>query len=619
VTDPLAEVIELHEGADASVVVPQLLDPTGGDHVLVRRPDIVVGEEVLALLVRACEAANAATSSPVPSTSAPRNAVVQVGLHERLPPPASMALPCPDAMVLSREAVRSLPFIDVVADRHASATLLDICRRLVDTGWRHVTAPGTAFDWKPGDLDRQAAGGRRNLAAALAGPANEGLTTQTLWTDYSLRSPRIIVDGACLTDAPNNGSQKLVVNVTRRLKLVRPAASVTLAVDAQFVDYFENNLAGVDVVERTRLAEPFDLVYRPYQLIDPAELPWLAHAGKRMLLGQLDMIAFSNPSYHPSQGLFHAVRNLQRRVLRLADGVVFISEFGRQITHAECPDLDQARTFVVSCGTESDVPAETDGLASKAPLELPDEYVLCLSATFSHKNRPHALRVFEQLCEHHGFAGSLVIAGPEPFYGRSTEAERRLIDGMPASVRARIIRMGRIDERTKWCLLRSARLVLYPSVVEGFGLVPFEAAAVGTPSYGYSGSGLRELLDAAPCLISTWRVNEWAQAAHNAITDQQCASEIVAAINRAAQLHTWDRVATLTWDAIDATVASPHANARHEEGGWDSRIAPTDRTLGAGARTTHLAHRAIAIVDRRLHGVAHGESEGEAEARDPST
>ena len=271
----------------------------------------------------------------------------------------------------------------------------------------------------------------------------------------------------------------------------------------------------------------------------------------------------------------------------------------------------------MSCGTESDVPAETDGLASKASLELPDEFVLCLSATFSHKNRPHALRVFEQLCEHHGFAGSLVIAGPEPFYGRSTEAERRLIDRMPASVRARIIRLGRIDERTKWCLLRSARLVLYPSVVEGFGLVPFEAAAVGTPSYGYSGSGLRELLDAAPCLISTWRVDEWAQAAHNAITDQQCASEIVAAINRAAQLHTWDRVATLTWDAIDATVASPHANARQEEGGWDSRIAPTDRTLGAGARTTHLAHRAIALVDRRLHGVAHGESKGEAEARDP--
>ena len=124
-----------------------------------------------------------------------------------------------------------------------------------------------------------------DTAAELAGPANEGLATHILWTDYSLRSPRIIVDGACLTDAPHNGSQKLVVNITRWLKLVRPAASVTLAVDAEFVDYFRHKLDGVDVMSAAHVALPFDLVYRPYQLIDPAELPWLVHAGKRLLVG----------------------------------------------------------------------------------------------------------------------------------------------------------------------------------------------------------------------------------------------------------------------------------------------------------------------------------------------
>jgi hypothetical protein len=211
------------------------------------------------------------------------------------------------------------------------------------------------------------------------------------------------------------------------------------------------------------------------------------------------------------------------------------------------------------------------------------------------------LRVFERLCEAHGYEGSLVIAGPEPFYGRSTEAEQRLLDGMSAGVRARVFRLGQVDEAMKWWLLRTAQLVLYPSVVEGFGLVPFEAAAVGTPSFGFSGSGLRELLDAAPCLISTWRVDEWAQAAHAAITSEERASEIVTAVNEAALRHTWDKVATLTWNAIDATVASPRAHVHEEEGGWDSRIAPIDRSLGTGARTTHLAHRAVAFVDRRLH------------------
>ena len=110
---PLVDVFELDEGSNASVMTRQLLDPTGGDHVLVRRPGLVVGDEVLAQLVRVCRATNAATSSPVPSTSAPRDAVVPVELHERLPPPASIALPCPDAMVISREALQSLPSVDV--------------------------------------------------------------------------------------------------------------------------------------------------------------------------------------------------------------------------------------------------------------------------------------------------------------------------------------------------------------------------------------------------------------------------------------------------------------------------------------------------------------------------
>jgi hypothetical protein len=169
-----------------------------------------------------------------------------------------------------------------------------------------------------------------------------------------------------------------------------------------------------------------------------------------------------------------------------------------------------------------------------------------------------------------------------------------------------VIRLGQLDEPTKWWLLRTAQIVLYPSVVEGFGLVPFEAAAVGTPSLGFSGSGLRELLDAAPCLISTWRVDEWAQAAHTAIMDEGRASEIVTAVNEAALRHTWNTVATLTWDAIDATVASPRAHVHEEEGGWDSRIAPIDRSLGTSARTTHLAHRAVAFVDRRLHRATNG-------------
>ncbi len=137
----------------------------------------------------------------------------------------------------------------------------------------------------------------------------------------------------------------------------------------------------------------------PYQLLDPAELTWLADAGQRLVVSQLDMIAFSNPSYHPSSSLFHAVRNLQRHTMRFADGVTFISEFGMQSALAECPDLDRSRCFVVSCGVDTMAPVEAGRSPAPSMAGLADPpFVACLAATFWHKNRQHAIAVFAELC-----------------------------------------------------------------------------------------------------------------------------------------------------------------------------------------------------------------------------
>jgi glycosyltransferase involved in cell wall biosynthesis len=603
VSNVVLDVIAVDDDSDASIIVGQLLDQSRGDFVLVKRAGVVVSDEAVSMMLRALDGPMAATASPVPTPVAPPDAVVCVILDERLPPPASLVAPCLHAMVASRNALLSLPRPDLDPGVSATDAIGTICRLLVETGWRHVSAAGVALAWEPADVGTlpQVRASWADLANQVAGPANEGLSTHVLWSEYSLRSPRIVVDGACLSDMLHNGSQNVVLNITQALKDVRPGASVTLAVRAEFVEYFRGKPRGIDVVSRSRFARPFDVVYRPYQLIDPAELAWLTTAGKRLLTGQLDMIAFSIPTYHPSPALFHAVRNLQRRVLRLADGVTFISEFGHQATLAECPDLDPRRLFVVSCGTEGTMPPQVEPPRAETDLDLPDDFVLCLSATFAHKNRPHALRVYERLCEQYDFEGALLIAGPEPFYGRSTDAEAELIAAMSPSLRSRVRRLGQLDQMTKWSVLQRARLVLYPSVVEGFGLIPFEAAAAGTPCLAYAGSALGELLAGTPCLIDTWSVDEWARVAHDAIAEDERRAAIVSAVRSAASAHTWDQVAIRTWSAIDAVAALPRAAWWSEEGGLGSRVSPPNRPLSTGARASNLAHRAVARAGRRIH------------------
>ncbi len=103
-------------------------------------------------------------------------------------------------------------------------------------------------------------------------------------------------------------------------------------------------------------------------------------------------------------------------------------------------------------------------------------------------------------------------------------------------VAARVQRWGHVSDAEKWWLLRHAQLVLYPSVVEGFGLVPFEAAAVGTPCLAHAGTAPGELLGGTSAVMSTWSPLTWAARAdqlirHRAAMPQTLVAEVVEAAN----------------------------------------------------------------------------------------
>jgi glycosyltransferase involved in cell wall biosynthesis len=580
------------------------LDVLAGDEraglvVLVRSRSVVVPPDAAARLAEACAGPLVASASAVPSAAAPSDAVAVVPQHAASPPPPTLLLPSTEVCALRADALRSLGGRAPIDGTWRDA-LAGLARHLTDAGWRHVVAGGVAHRWQPdrAPAAEDAAWGRATVAAVAA--AHAGLDAHRLWADTRLRPVRVVIDGQCVSDDIHNGTQVVVLNIARWLARTRPDAEITLAVPSQHTQVAERLLAGdhVTVVPR-RSGDPFDLAYRPYQSIDPNDLRWFADAAPRTLLGQLDMIGYSNPSYHPSPALFHTVRNLQRHMLRAADGVTFISDFGRTTAVAECPDLASHRLHVVGCGV--DVVPEAPDAATGAPSELGHvgPFVACLSATFRHKNRGHAIRTFAELCERHGYAGSLVIAGPEPYYGRSTDGDRAVIDALPADVARRVHAIGHVDVATKWWLLRAADLVLYPSVVEGFGLVPFEAANVGTPSLSHDGTGLHEVLGAPVALVAGWDPVEWADRAHHLISSPEATAGCVDAVLAAAGRQSWAEVARRTWTAIDTTLALPSVRHRDEGAVW-SRVEPPP---GAGVRAAgarHLVNRARAIAVRRV-------------------
>lgn len=569
-----------------------------GRSVLVHDRSVSIDDELVALLRAAAHTTGVATASPVPvsgTTSASR-----YELHPALPPAPSLPLPCPQLTMIGAEALASVDLPSEPAGT-VSELLVQLGEHLVHHGWRHVATPGVALDWDPADANhhRPVAGWNAASIASLAGDANAGLEAHRSWATAALGEVTVAIDGVCLTDDAFTGTQSLVVEVARQMADVRPEATILLAVRRSQVASVSTRLSGsrVKVIERGNDLDA-DVVYRPYQMLSPRELGFVTSVGRRSLVGQLDMIGFSNPSYHPSEQLLFFARNLQRHLMRTSDGVTFISEFGRESAFAECPDLDRDRLHVVSCGAD---PQPLAGRLGDGRAIGPDDRLLvCLSSTFWHKNRTHAIATFAHLVQHHDYAGHLVIGGPEPYFGRSTGAEQALLDSLPGDVSTRVHRWGHIDDEEKWALLRQADLVLYPSIVEGFGLVPFEAAAVGTPCLAHAGTAPGELLAGTDAIVSSWRVDDWAARADALIGHPERASAVVEQILGVAAEHTWRRCAMRTWDAIDHALASPRRAVHAEDGGELSRVAPRAWPSPAATTVRFDAARGVPAVRRRL-------------------
>ena len=570
---------------------------SAGRHVVVADPSLSITDDLVDVLGRAASLPGVATASPVPVPELV--GVLPYRLHEALPPPPSLALPCASLCVFGADALASLALVPDAAS--VSELVRTTATRLLAHGWRHVAAPGVALDWQPADsssIESTAAWSAESVAA-LVGPANVGLEAHSAWARSVIGRISVVVDGACISEGPNTGTQHLVVEITRWLARTRASARVTLATPRGVVEMMRDQLGpdGVDVVER-RNGIRADVVYRPYQMIFASELDFLHSVGHRRLVGQLDMIGFSNPFYHPSESLFFFARNIQRHLMRSSDGVTFISEFGRDSALAECPDLEPRRLHVVSCGAD---PVPTDGRFDRGwPFPADAQFLVCLSSTFWHKNRTHAIALFDRLVRERGYPGRLVLGGPEPYYGRSLAEEQALLVSLGDDVSARVHHIGHVSDAARWWLLRHADLTVYPSVVEGFGLVPFESAAVGTPCLAFAGTAPGELLAGTPALVRGWNLDEWVEAADALLADPVVAAHNVEGIMQAAARHTWRNCAERTWAAIDHAIASPAAAGEVDDGTAMTRVASPRLRAVPGASLRFDIMRAAPAIARRL-------------------
>jgi glycosyltransferase involved in cell wall biosynthesis len=475
----------------------------------------------------------------------------------RLRPRLSRAVgPC---VFLRRDALELLGSLDLRLELRP-ALEVDFTQRCVASGLTHVAADdvvvGRLAPAERTDEKGAHSTGAEELPAILverypylsaaSALADSAVLTRAL---EAARGPRerlsVTLDARAL-DASITGTQ---VNILELILALAHTEALRLRVlvhaeriDGETLELLER-LPDTEVLAAEGLdpATPRSAVFhRPQQTFSPGDVALALTLGERFVLSQLDLIAYRNPAYFIDFDAWEDYRRASRFGLAAAERVVVFSDHTLRELLSDGL-VSEERIRIVPPGLDHRTSAEPQrpaALDDGRDPPLAAGFMLCLGTDFLHKNRIFALRLLAALREHHDWEGTLVLAGTHIAHGSSLELERSFLDEH-AELREDVVTLGPVSEKEKAWLIAHAGAVLYPSVYEGFGLVPFESALQGVPCVFAPQSSLAEAAPEGTATILRWDPEASAAAVQVLLTDGSARERHVHALAEAGRAMTW--------------------------------------------------------------------------------
>jgi glycosyltransferase involved in cell wall biosynthesis len=528
----------------------------------------------------------------------------------RLRPRLSRAVgPC---VYMRREALELVGPLDEELDLRW-ALEIDFAQRCLLSGLAHVAADdvvverlaparGTdAEELRGADADEVPSGLLERYPYLSESPAlaDSSVLTRAL---EAARGPRprlwVTLDARAL-DGAVTGTQVHILELI--LALARTEAlRLRLLVRARRIDRetleLLRGLPATEVLTTENLdpATPRSTVFhRPQQTFSPGDVALALALGERIVLSQLDLIAYRNPGYFANAGAWEDYRRASRHGLSAAERVVVFSDHTRRELLSDAL-VEEARIRIVPPGLDHRTPAEPRrpaALDDGRGASLASGFLLCLGTDFRHKNRIFALRLLASLRKDHDWQGSLVLAGTHISQGSSLELEEAFLEEHP-ELREAVVGLGSVSEQEKAWLIAHSGVVVYPSVYEGFGLVPFESALSGVPCVFAPQSSLAEVAPEGTATILPWDPVTSAAAAHTLLTDPDARARHIQALAAAARGLSWAATATAMVEVYREASVAPVRDA-----------ATLSRDAVERERSLTAAHEAVTqmLIGEREH------------------
>ncbi len=295
-----------------------------------------------------------------------------------------------------------------------------------------------------------------------------------------------------------------------------------------------------------------DILWYPNQIDQRVNIDQARTLGKRVVTTYLDLIAYDIPRYHASPQAWAAYRAMQRKIALSVDGITTISKDVAKRLYQETPRLDHKRIQAIPLGLDHITHESTT--TKPKDFNATHDFILVLGNDFNHKNRDFAIEVWEELLNQ-GHTVDLVLAGLHVKSSSSKDQEKTLIK-KHVNLRGQVHTLGHVTSEERAWLLSNAKAALYPSSAEGFGFVPYEAAAMNTPSTFAAFGPLKEISQLTN-LPTDWDVQQFAQDLGQLLASEPAAQERVDQLNEIIRELTWQVFANQLTDFFTKVAELP--------------------------------------------------------------
>ena len=165
-----------------------------------------------------------------------------------------------------------------------------------------------------------------------------------------------------------------------------------------------------------------------------------------------------------------------------------------------------------------------------------ENYILYVGNVKPHKNLVRALKAFSLLKDNN--IKFKIVGKKDGFITKDIE-----IDKLAKHLKNRVEFTGYVSDDELKKLYKKAKIFLFPSLYEGFGIPPFEAMASGTPVISSNVASLPEVCGDSAYYVNPYDVNDIAKGMETVLKDEELQKELIQKGLERVKLYSWEKSA----------------------------------------------------------------------------